>query len=128
MIAANIQMIANGELVSGAAIEDRFCASVGDPLFTISYRALSPGTHLGHAMTVRDVAKRDAPSGNGMRSPAFTDSVGSTLFVTLRRLGVGCCSQSYDASIAVTNGALTLLPCGTRTIWVDLTQSREFMV
>jgi hypothetical protein len=43
-----------------------------------------------------------------MRLAAFADSAGSTLFVTLRRLRVGCCSLNFDASVAANNGALQL--------------------
>jgi hypothetical protein len=101
-------MIANGELVSGAATEDGVGVNLWDRSFTIFYRALSsvPGTSRPLPLPVRAAAKPHASSGNGMRSPAFADSAGSTLFVTLRRLSVGCCSQSFDASVAANNGAL----------------------
>jgi hypothetical protein len=101
-------MIANGELVSGATIEDGVWVNLWGRSFTISYRALGsvPDKSGPLPLPVHAAAKQHAPSGNDMRSPAFADSAGSTLFVTLRRLSVGCCSRNFNASIVANNGAL----------------------
>jgi hypothetical protein len=101
-------MIAIGELVCGAPTEDDVGVNLWDRSFTISYWAPGcvPSASRPLPLPVRAAAKQHAPSGNAMRSPAFADSAGSTLFVTLRRLSVGCCSLSFDASVAANNGAL----------------------
>jgi hypothetical protein len=101
-------MIANGELVSGAPTEDGLGVNLWDRSFTISYRAPGcvPGAVRPLPLPVRAAAKQHVPSGNGMRSPAFADSAGSISFIISCRLSVGCCSQSFDASVAANNGAL----------------------
>jgi len=69
-MAANIQMIANGELVSGAAPETGVWDIGCDRSFTILYRALgSPrGASSPRLLPVRAAAKPNAPSGPKYRS------------------------------------------------------------